>query len=76
MIVAGTVCTKMGPRLVRLYEQMPDPKWVLSLGQCANSGGEFFDSYYTVQGVDMLVPGGCLRPRVSAAAGGVDRGDS
>jgi NADH-quinone oxidoreductase subunit B len=56
MIVAGTVCTKMGPRLVRLYEQMPDPKWVLSLGQCANSGGEFYDSYYTVQGVDMLVP--------------------
>ena len=56
MIVAGTVCTKMAPRLVRLWEQMPDPKWVLSMGQCANSGGEFFDSYYTVQGVDMLVP--------------------
>ncbi|HEX8035578.1 MAG TPA: NADH-quinone oxidoreductase subunit B family protein [Ktedonobacterales bacterium] len=56
MIVAGTVCTKMGPRLVRLYEQMPDPKWVLSLGQCATSGGEFYDSYYTVQGVDTLVP--------------------
>jgi NADH-quinone oxidoreductase subunit B len=56
MIVAGTVCTKMGPRLVRLWEQMPDPKWVLSMGQCATSGGEFYDSYYTVQGVDMLVP--------------------
>ena len=56
MIVAGTVCIKMGPRLVRLYEQMPDPKWVLSLGQCATSGGEFYDSYYTVQGVDTLVP--------------------
>jgi NADH-quinone oxidoreductase subunit B len=56
MIVAGTVCVKMGPRLVRLYEQMPDPKWVLSMGQCATSGGEFYDSYYTVQGVDMLVP--------------------
>ncbi len=56
MIVAGTVCTKMAPRLIRLYDQMPEPKWVMSLGQCANSGGEFFDSYYTVQGVDMLVP--------------------
>ena len=56
MIVAGTVCTKMGPRLIRLWEQMPDPKWVISLGQCANSGGEFYDSYYTVQGVDTLVP--------------------
>lgn len=56
MIVAGTVCVKMGPRLVRLWEQMPDPKWVLSMGQCATSGGEFYDSYYTVQGVDTLVP--------------------
>jgi NADH-quinone oxidoreductase subunit B len=56
MIVAGTVSVKMGPRLRLLWEQMPEPKWVLSMGQCANSGGEFYDSYYTVQGVDTLVP--------------------
>jgi NADH-quinone oxidoreductase subunit B len=56
MIVAGTLSVKMAPRLRHLWEQMPEPKWVISMGQCANSGGEFYDSYYTVQGTDTVVP--------------------
>lgn len=56
MIVAGTLSVKMAPRLRRLWEQMPNPKWVISMGQCANSGGEFYDSYYTIQGCDTIVP--------------------
>jgi NADH-quinone oxidoreductase subunit B len=56
MIVAGTLSQKMAPRLRLLWEQMPEPKWVISMGQCANSGGEFYDSYYTIQGCDTIVP--------------------
>ncbi|HZR42398.1 MAG TPA: NADH-quinone oxidoreductase subunit B family protein [Ktedonobacteraceae bacterium] len=56
MIVAGTLTQKMAPRLRLLWEQMPEPKWVISMGQCANSGGEFYDSYYTIQGCDTIVP--------------------
>ncbi|MDE3101238.1 MAG: NADH-quinone oxidoreductase subunit B [Chloroflexota bacterium] len=56
MIVAGTVTHKMAPRLRRLYEQMPEPKWVIAMGNCASSGGEFWDSYATLQGVDTVVP--------------------
>src|SRR5207247_5405516 len=56
MIVAGTVSIKMGPRLRLLWEQMPEPKWVLSMGECANSGVAFYDGVYTVQGVDTIVP--------------------
>jgi NADH-quinone oxidoreductase subunit B len=55
MIVAGRVTRKMAPVLRRLYDQMPDPKWVLSLGNCASCGG-VFNNYAVVQGVDEVVP--------------------
>jgi len=58
LIVAGTVSKKMAPAVVRLYEQMPAPKWVMALGNCAISGGPFcFEGQYgIVEGVDTLIP--------------------
>jgi NADH-quinone oxidoreductase subunit B len=55
MIVAGTVTLKMAPVLKRLYDQMPDPKWVLSMGACSSVGGPF-NTYCVLQGVDKVVP--------------------
>ena len=55
MIVAGRVTRKMAPVLRRLYDQMPDPKWVVSMGDCASCGG-VFNNYAIVQGVDEVVP--------------------
>lgn len=53
--VVGTITHKQAPALVRVYEQMADPKWVIAFGACAASGG-FYDNYATVQGVDKLIP--------------------
>ncbi len=55
MIVAGRVSQKMAPVLRQVYDQMPDPKWVISMGACASSGG-MFNNYALVQGVDQIVP--------------------
>ena len=55
MIVAGTVTLKMAPVIKRIYDQMPDPKWVISMGACSSVGGPF-NTYAVLQGVDKIVP--------------------
>ena len=56
MIVAGTLCNKMAPALRKVYDQMPDPRYVLSMGSCANGGGYYHYSYSVVRGCDRVVP--------------------
>lgn len=56
MIVAGTITEKMAPVVKKVYEQMPEPKWVIAMGSCATSGGPFVDSYNVVPGADTFLP--------------------
>jgi NADH-quinone oxidoreductase subunit B len=74
LIVAGRVTNKMAPVLVRLYEQMPYPKWVIAMGDCASNGG-IFNNYAILQGVDEILPvdvyvAGCP-PRPEALINGI-----
>jgi NADH dehydrogenase (ubiquinone) Fe-S protein 7 len=56
MIVSGTVTNKMAPAVRQVYDQMPDPKWVISMGSCANGGGYYHYSYSVLRGVDRIIP--------------------
>ena len=77
MIVAGTINKKMAPAIKTLYDQMPEPKWVIAMGNCAISGGPFVfpGQYAVVEGVDKLFPVDVYHPRLPAPARGPHRRD-
>ncbi len=56
LVVSGTVTDKMAPAVLRHYNELPDPKYVVSFGSCANSGGPYWDSYCVTKGVDQILP--------------------
>jgi NADH-quinone oxidoreductase subunit B len=56
IIVNGPVSQKLAPRLIRIYEQMPEPKWVVAMGECSISGGPFWESYNIIEGADKIIP--------------------
>jgi NADH-quinone oxidoreductase subunit B len=66
MIVAGTLVNKMAPALRKVYDQMPEPRYVISMGSCANGGGYYHYSYSVVRGLRPDCPGRYLRARLSA----------
>ncbi|HET9005347.1 MAG TPA: NADH-quinone oxidoreductase subunit B family protein [Actinomycetes bacterium] len=56
LVVSGTLTDKMAPALQRLYQEMPEPKYVISFGSCSNCGGPYWDSYSVTKGVDQIIP--------------------